>query len=111
MAQKSPTASQPLAPSPSGIESAPLPEPPELFPIKEVVADLIRARGYHEGLFDLGIEFSIGVGSFGPTPEQVAPGVVLGVGRIGLQRVMVVGPHTVDAKQVNPPPKARKTKA
>jgi hypothetical protein len=81
-----------------------------MFAIKDVVADLIKVHGYHEGLFDPSVEFQIGVGSFGPTPANVLPGAVVSVSKFGLQRTSVVGPHTVDAAKVNPVTKSRKGK-
>jgi hypothetical protein len=90
----------------------PFPAPPVLFDIKTVVTDLIRAHDYHEGLYDISIEFSIGVGSFGPTQDQALPGAMLGISKIGLQPTSVVGPHTVNAAEVNPPAaKGRKSKS
>jgi hypothetical protein len=81
-----------------------------LFAIKDVVTDLIKLHGYHDGLFDISVEFTIGVGNFGPTPELVLPGAIVSVSRIGLQPTPVVGPNTVNAAEVNPAPKLKAKK-
>jgi hypothetical protein len=65
---------------------------------------LIKAQGYHEGLFDISVEFSLSIGNFGPTPDKVVPSTVVSVTRIGLQPTAVLGPQTVNAAQVNPKP-------
>jgi hypothetical protein len=82
-----------------------------MLTIKELAAQLVVFHGLHEGLYDVAIEFNVGVGNFGPTPDLAFPGAVLGVAKIGLQKSPQVGPHTVDAAVVNPPKKKRTTKA
>ena len=82
--------------------------------IKEVIAVLIRHHGFHEGKFDLFMEYQFGVGAFGPTQESVAPGVVVGLTKLGLTQSHQPGPLTVDAAEVNPkspqrPSRARKS--
>lgn len=86
----------------------PSPESPILFSIEEVAGYLIKMVGHREGLFDLSVEFNLGVGNFGPTPEKVFPSAFVGISRIGLQKTRVAGPHTVDAAKVNPGGKVRK---
>jgi hypothetical protein len=79
--------------------------------IKELTVELVKLEGLHEGIYDLAIQFNLGVGNFGPTPEMTFPGAVLGVAQIGLQKSTQAGPHTVDAALVNPPKKKRTTRA
>ncbi len=70
--------------------------------IKELTELLIKTNGIHEGKFELSVEFQIGVGGVGPSPEMVVPGAMVGVNRVGLTQSIVEGPNTVDASLVNP---------
>jgi hypothetical protein len=87
------------------------PQPVKMLTIKDLAAELVKLCGLHEGLYDLAIEFNLGIGTFGPTPERAFPGALLGVSKIGLQKSPQVGPHTVDAAVINPPKKKRGVKA
>lgn len=69
---------------------------------KDLITLLLKDQGIHEGMYDISIELQIAVGGFGPTPEQVLPGAMLGVSRIGIAKAHQVGPNTVDAAVVNP---------
>lgn len=75
---------------------------------RELATVLIKHYGLHEGCFDLLVEFQIGVGAVGPDPATPAPGVMIGVSKIGLMPSKNKGPTTVDAAIVNPSKKARK---
>lgn len=70
--------------------------------LEEVGMALIKHCGLHEGLYDVAIEFQFAVGQVGPSRESVYPGAMLGVSRIGLAKAEQKGPHTVDAREVNP---------
>jgi len=70
--------------------------------LKEIAEILIKEKNLHEGLFDLSIEFQIAVGGVGPAPDVAVPGAMIGVSKIGLMQTQLLGPHTVDAAQVNP---------
>jgi hypothetical protein len=70
--------------------------------IREVIELLIKHYGLHEGKYDLLLEYQFGAGAFGPTPETVNPGVMIGIAKLGLTRAEKVGPLTVDAGTVNP---------
>ena len=63
---------------------------------------LVKHFGYHEGLFDLAMEFQLGIGRVGPTPATQLPGAIVAISRIGLARADVLNPWTVDATKVNP---------
>jgi len=71
--------------------------------LKEVTEVLIKHYGHHQGFFNLTVEFQIGVGNVGPDPSMPAPGVALGVTRIGLGPAPA-SPNkaSVDASVVNP---------
>lgn len=70
--------------------------------MRDVIALLIKHYGLHDGNYDLLLEYQFGAGAFGPTPETVNPGVMIGIARLGLTRAEQVGPLTVDAGAVNP---------
>lgn len=76
--------------------------------LKDLTTLLIKHYGVHEGHFDLLIEFQIGMGSFGPTPEMLAPGAAVSISKIGLAKSVQIGDKSVDAAVVNPKP-ARRT--
>jgi hypothetical protein len=82
---------------------------------RDLVAILLNHHGIHEGLFDLAVEFQIGVGAVGPDAASSAPGVAIGVRRIGLMPAKQCGPNTVNAAEANPAPvkkaAAKKVKA
>ena len=66
---------------------------------------LVRHNGLHEGLYDLVVNFSISVGTFGLDPLTTPlPGVMTSMGGVGLNRVTKRNPQTVDAAEVNPAP-------
>ncbi|MGZ5055194.1 MAG: hypothetical protein ACXWAT_09665 [Methylobacter sp.] len=70
--------------------------------LKELGEVLIKHYGIHEGIYDLVLEFQIGVGQVGPTPEVQFPGAMVSVSRIGLTQATTIGQTTVDASIVNP---------
>jgi hypothetical protein len=78
-------------------------KPPfEPLPLKEVAAMLVKQYDIHEGLWEVAIEVQVGIGNFGQVPEDVLPGAMFRMSRIGLNRVPISGPLTVDAAAVNP---------
>jgi hypothetical protein len=94
------------APVPSPFLGKKIDHPVEL---KEITELLIKHFDYHEGLFDLGFEFQIGVGSFGPDPSNAYPGIVLGIKAMGLTPTSVTtGLGVADAAIVNPAKKTTK---
>lgn len=76
--------------------------------LRELTELLIKHNGIHEGLYAITIEYQIGVGTTGPTPETVMPTAMVGISRIGISRANTAGPTTVDAALVNPRKKSRK---
>lgn len=77
--------------------------------VKDLTALLIKHYGIHDGNYDLLIEFQIGMGAFGPTPEMQAPGAMIGISKMGLVKAPQVSALTVDAALVNPPEKQRRS--
>ena len=81
----------------AGIASA---EPLSLLELTEI---LVKHYDFHEGIFNLLVEFQVGVGSVGPDPLKPAPGAAIGVTRIGLAPAPVPPNSTsVDASILNP---------
>ena len=100
------------------LAAPPIPQPvvPVASPLKlkELAALLVKQYDLHEGLYDLMLEFRIGVGSSGPTEAERLPSAMVSIGAVGLTRATQAGPTTVDAAEVNPAPtkpaKGRKRK-
>lgn len=69
---------------------------------------LVKKFDYHEGYYDLSVEFQMGIGGFGPSPTEAVPTVIAGVTRIGLVKTASpVGKAVVDASLVNPLPEQK----
>lgn len=79
--------------------------------MRELTALLIKHYGLHEGRYDLLVEYQMGVGPVGPDPTNFVPGVMFGVGRVGLLAARGDGPTSVDAAVVNPVPMMQKKPA
>jgi hypothetical protein len=80
-----------------------------LFNHKELLEVLIKQAGVHEGKWVIMASFGFSPGNFGPSPDQMAPGAVVAVLQIGIQRATSETPDamSLDAAVVNPP--SRKT--
>jgi len=79
------------------------------FSLVEMTEMLIKTQGLHEGLYNLSVQFQIGIGAVGPSPESIYPGAMMGISRIGLSKTEEgkKNIHTVNAAEVNPAPKKR----
>jgi hypothetical protein len=80
------------------------------FELKESLVALIKEQGIHEGLWSLGIELTMGAGSFGPTPAEARPGAFMQINKLQLIRQTAGTPEAataVDAAIVNPAPPLR----
>jgi len=77
-----------------------------IFKPKELVGLLIKAADLHEGRWWLMVNFGMAGGNYGPTQEELAPGMLVAVQGIGLQRDTPENPGppglTVDAGELNP---------
>jgi hypothetical protein len=82
-----------------------------MYSHKELAVILLKHEKIHEGLYDTSYEFQVAVGTLGPQASEVLPGAMLGISRAGITKVDKSGPHTVDAAEVNPRPKARARKS
>ena len=77
-----------------------------VFSHRELIELLIKKAGVHEGKWGLILNMNVATGLVG-TPEQAAPGVIVSIPNIGIQRTPpdapeVAGNVSVDAAQVNP---------
>ena len=85
------------------------------FSLIELTEMLVKNQDLHEGFYNLSVQFQIGVGAVGPSPELICPGAMVGISRIGLSKTeeSKKNIHTVNAAEVNPASKkrTRKTKA
>jgi hypothetical protein len=73
---------------------------------KELATLLLKEAGIHEGRWFLMMNFSFAGGNFGPSDDQMSPGVVVTTTSIGIQRVLpdqkTPAALTIDAAEVNP---------
>jgi hypothetical protein len=79
---------------------------------KQLVELIIKDAGIHEGRWFLMVNFGLAPGSYGPTPEQAVPGIVVGIQQLGIQRETgeskaALGGVVVDAAEVNPKPSSK----
>jgi len=90
---------------------APVREPLSLRALGIVLAN---HYGIHEGIYDVSVEFNIGVGAVGPNQESSSPGVMVGLQRIGLIAMPEGTPIAgviFDAAKENPKPVRKKKSA
>ena len=78
-----------------------------IFKYEEIIEALLKHQGIHEGIWGLHIQFLLQVGNInlGPTKESAVPGLIIPMAKFGLQKFDKRNGITVDAAQVNPPPK------
>ena len=94
----------------ASVGGLPTPVEPALA-LQELSTLLVRHYNLHEGFYDLMTQFHIGTGAVGPSPEELSPGLMIGLTRIGLVKVPIAGPNSVDASQVNPATTAPRKRA
>lgn len=77
---------------------------------KELLELIIKQSDVHEGRWMILVNFGISPGNYGPSADQVSPGVIVAVTQIGIQRAQPETPEGValDAAVVNPPAKPTK---
>jgi hypothetical protein len=80
-----------------------------LFSTKELLGVLVKQAGVHEGKWVLMANFQVTPGSYGPAPDQLAPGALFAVTHIGIQLAPPETPEGawIDAAEVNPTHKKR----
>lgn len=75
-----------------------------LFSHKELLELLVKKAGVHEGKWMIMANFGFSPGNFGPSPDQMAPGTVVVLLQVGIQRATpeTPDPMTIDAATSNP---------
>lgn len=75
------------------------------FTHKELVALLIRRAGVSEGKWMLQVNFGFTAGNFGANEEDVSPGGIMLINKVGITRAKEGAPGSlvVDASEVNSP--------
>ena len=83
------------------------------FKNMELLETLIKQAGVHEGRWLLNVQFGFAPGNFGPSSDQLVPGVAVVIQNIGIARAPAEAPveMTLDAAVVNRVPKRQKQKA
>jgi hypothetical protein len=77
--------------------------------MRDLASVLVKHYGLTEGTYDLMIEYQIGTGAVGPDKDNLLPGAMIGISRVGLMPATKPGgPNTVDASLVNSGKKPRK---
>lgn len=76
--------------------------------MRDLASVLVKHYGLTEGIYDLVVEFQIGIGAVGPDKDSLLPGAMIGVSKVGLVPTTKQGPNTVDAALINPTKKLRK---
>ena len=80
------------------------------FNHKEIAEILIKQQGLHEGCWGVLLEFNLAGANVGPSPDKSVPAAIVGVVKIGLQRMPDDKGIAVDAAKVNPPKKSKAKK-
>ncbi|MFH1596421.1 MAG: hypothetical protein ABIG94_08670 [Pseudomonadota bacterium] len=77
------------------------------FEYKEIVKVLLKHQGIHEGLWAIVVQFGLQAANIkvGPSEGDVVPAAILPLVKMGIQKSDKPTPLTVDAAEVNPPPK------
>ncbi|MGI8543350.1 MAG: hypothetical protein ACR2MD_07695 [Aridibacter sp.] len=84
-----------------------------LFSYKEIVECLIKEKNIHEGIWGISIGFDFGAANVMKPDEEdnFMPAAIVPITGIGIERMDEESNLTVDAAEVNPKPKSKKTKA
>jgi len=77
------------------------------FSYKELATVLLKHQGIHEGLWGVTVQMGFQAGHIkaGPSEEDVVPAAIVPLLKIGIQKQEKPAPFTVNAAEVNPPPK------
>ena len=79
------------------------------FDHKEVVEALVKHQGIHEGTWGLSVRFGLHAANVALSDQQANPSAIVGVIKIGIQKLEKESDLTVDAAKANPPSPKRKT--
>ena len=71
------------------------------FELLEIAKLLLKKQGVKEGLWTVGVQFSIGVANAGPDPSKVFPSALVSVEKLVLNRATEPSPLTIDASTIS----------
>lgn len=77
------------------------------FALRDLLEALIKAKGFHEGHYELTVGFTVAVGVFALEPGNQKPGVLTHFEGAALRKVPDPTPLSVNAAAVNPAPPKR----
>ena len=80
------------------------------FSFKELATLMIKDQGIHEGYWGLAVRFGINAINAGLTEADLKPTAIVPIVEIGLQKFEDLNNLSVDAAEVNPPPKSSSSK-
>lgn len=82
------------------------------FSYKEIVECLIKEKNIHKGIWGIVIGFDLGAANVAKRdePNSFMPAAVIPIVDIGIERVEEESNLTVNAAEINPDPKAKKSK-
>lgn len=77
------------------------------FSYKELTTVLLKHQGIHEGLWAVTIQLGLQAATIkvGSSEEDAVPAAIVPLIKIGIQKQEKPNPLTVNAAEVNPPPK------
>lgn len=75
-------------------------QPSDVFTLKELAAILIKSKGIKSGWYEASINFKVAIGGVGPEAE-ILPGIMIGIGGVGLAESNEENPNAVDASKIN----------
>lgn len=67
----------------------------------DILKLMLKDQGIREGNWVLALEFGFSAVTAGPTPETSMPSAIVGVGKVGIQRIDEANPTSVDASMLN----------
>jgi len=79
------------------------------FNFKELAEILVKDQNIHEGLWSIYVKFGINAANVGTGPSDLLPTALVPVLEIGIQKQDKTNSLTVDAAEVNPPSRKKKT--
>lgn len=71
---------------------------------RELAKLLMTAKGIHDGVWMLQVNFNMLGLNAGPSPEEMSPSVIVGITGVGLAKVNEIAPLCFDAAELNPLP-------
>jgi hypothetical protein len=82
-----------------------------VFTHREVAEALIKQQNIHDGIWGIYIEFALGGANISTSENDpnLVPAAIIPVTKIGIQRFPTPNNLTVDAAEVNPLPKGKKS--